>query len=65
MAYVYILESLRDGRYYIGSTKDIEKRLKHHKSGFTHSTKRFGGIPLEYFGFKLIRVDVLLPEITF
>ena len=48
MAYVYILESLRDGRYYIGSTKDLEKRLKHHKSGFTHSTKRFGGVKLVF-----------------
>ncbi|NCO23334.1 endonuclease [bacterium (Candidatus Moisslbacteria) CG02_land_8_20_14_3_00_36_53] len=48
MAYVYILESLRDGRYYIGSTKNLEKRLKHHKSGFTHSTKRFGEIKLVF-----------------
>jgi putative endonuclease len=46
MAYVYILESLRDGRYYIGSTKDLGQRLKHHESGFTPSTKRFGKIKL-------------------
>jgi len=42
MAYVYILESIKDGRYYIGSTVDLEKRLKHHIGGFTPSTKRLG-----------------------
>ena len=46
MAYVYILESLRNGRYYIGSTIDLDSRLRHHKGGFTHSTKRFGEIQL-------------------
>ena len=48
MAYVYILESLRDGRYYVGSTKDLDKRLNHHKKGFTPSTKRFGGVKLVF-----------------
>ena len=44
MACVYILQSLRDGRFYIGSTADLEKRTKHHFGGFTPSTKRFGRI---------------------
>ena len=43
MAWVYILRSNRDGRFYIGSTTDIKSRLKHHAGGFTHSTRRFGG----------------------
>ncbi|MEK7567254.1 MAG: GIY-YIG nuclease family protein [Patescibacteria group bacterium] len=30
MPYVYILKSLRDGRYYIGSTIDLDLRLQHH-----------------------------------
>ncbi len=46
MSFVYILKSLKDGRYYIGSTTNLEERLKHHKSGFTPSTKRFGGVEL-------------------
>ena len=46
MAYVYILESVRDKRYYIGSCLKINERLKHHCGGFTHSTKRFGGFKL-------------------
>jgi len=46
MAYVYILESTRDGRYYIGSCVDIIDRLHQHKSGWTPSTRRFGGFNL-------------------
>ncbi len=46
MPYVYILESLKDGRYYIGSTMDLNKRLAHHKCGGTPSTKRFGELIL-------------------
>ncbi|QQG42951.1 MAG: GIY-YIG nuclease family protein [Candidatus Giovannonibacteria bacterium] len=46
MAYVYILKSLRDGRFYIGSTINLIQRLKHHAGGFTPSTKRLGKIEL-------------------
>jgi putative endonuclease len=48
MAWVYILKSLNDGRYYIGSTTDLNKRLVHHKNGHTPSTKRFGQIDLVF-----------------
>jgi putative endonuclease len=36
--FVYILQSLKNGRYYIGSTNDIERRLVEHNSGKTRST---------------------------
>jgi len=48
MPYVYILESLDDGRYYVGSTADLGKRLRHHIGGFTPSTKRFGKVKLVF-----------------
>ncbi|MCX6731386.1 MAG: GIY-YIG nuclease family protein [Candidatus Parcubacteria bacterium] len=48
MAFVYILQSRRDGRFYIGSTVDIKKRMRHHKGGFTPSTKRFGELDLVF-----------------
>lgn len=48
MAYVYILESISDGRFYIGSTVDLSKRIRHHQKGFTPTTKRFGGIKLVF-----------------
>lgn len=60
MPHVYILESITDGRYYIGSTINLESRLKHHISGHTPSTKRFGKIKLvfsqEYTSLKEARI---------
>lgn len=40
MFYIYILKSIA-GRYYIGSTNNIDKRLKEHNLGKTRSTKNF------------------------
>ena len=37
--YIYILKSLRDGRYYIGETHNPEARLEFHNSGKQRSTK--------------------------
>ena len=34
-----MLKSLKDGKRYIGYTKDIDRRLKEHNSGKTASTK--------------------------
>ncbi|MBU4256952.1 GIY-YIG nuclease family protein [Patescibacteria group bacterium] len=48
MAFVYILKSLTDGRYYIGSTTNLDQRIEHHKNGHTPSTKRFGRISLVF-----------------
>jgi len=39
--YLYILESEVSGRYYIGITTDVKKRLKQHNSGKTRSTKAY------------------------
>lgn len=42
MYFVYIIQSLKDGSYYVGQTKDIERRLeKHNKanSGYTATKK--------------------------
>ena len=43
MYYVYILQSNKHGRYYIGHTEQIDERLKTHNSGRVKSTKN--GIP--------------------
>ena len=37
--YVYILKSLKDNGYYIGETKDIQKRLAFHNGGLQRSTR--------------------------
>ncbi|HXK41123.1 MAG TPA: GIY-YIG nuclease family protein [Candidatus Paceibacterota bacterium] len=39
MYFVYILKSLKDNRYYIGQTGDINIRLRQHNNGKVHSTK--------------------------
>ena len=39
MYFVYVLISLSYGTRYIGSTKDIDKRLKEHNSGKVRYTK--------------------------
>ncbi|NOY05848.1 MAG: GIY-YIG nuclease family protein [Chlorobi bacterium] len=36
---VYILRSLKDGKYYYGCTADIEKRIAAHNAGKVRSTK--------------------------
>lgn len=37
--YVYFLRSLKDYKFYIGCTSDLEKRLVYHNSGKNKSTK--------------------------
>lgn len=44
MYYTYVLESLRNGRFYTGSTDNLDKRLTEHNSGkskYTRLTKPF------------------------
>jgi putative endonuclease len=36
---VYILESLKDGSYYVGSTNNLQERLKRHNEGRVAYTK--------------------------
>ena len=39
MFYVYILQSLKDKKLYIGYSSDLKRRLKEHKTGGSKSTK--------------------------
>jgi len=48
--YVYILKSLKDGKYYIGYTTNIEARLAFHNAGKQRSTK--SRIPFELIHFE-------------
>ena len=41
MAWVYILESQKNKRFYIGSTVNLEERLKRHNSGYEKATKSY------------------------
>ncbi len=46
MSFVYILRG--DKKYYVGSTVNVEERLKQHLSGKTHTTKRMGKLSLVF-----------------
>jgi len=39
MYFVYLLQSKKDKKYYIGQTDDIDKRLKYHNEGKVKSTQ--------------------------
>lgn len=41
--YVYVLQSKKTCRWYIGSTRDLRKRILNHNAGKSRSTKH--GIP--------------------
>jgi putative endonuclease len=48
MYFTYILVSSKDGKYYYGSTSDIEKRLSKHNKGDVRSTKNRMPLSLYY-----------------
>lgn len=43
--YTYVLKNIKDGKLYIGSTGDLEIRVKQHNNGEVFSTK--GRLPFE------------------
>ena len=45
MFFVYIIHSRRLNRFYVGSTVNIEKRLREHNAGYSLSTR--AGCPWE------------------
>ena len=47
--YVYILLSLKDGKFYIGFTGNLQARLEQHKSGQVTSTSKRLPIKLIYY----------------
>ena len=47
--YVYVLESIKDKKRYIGFAADLRKRLEEHKKGLSFSTKPRLPMKLIYF----------------
>ena len=45
---MYIIQSIQSGRYYIGSTDNLEKRLVRHNKGYSRYTKGKGPFKLVY-----------------
>ncbi len=45
---VYILQSLKDGGYYVGCTSNLEERLARHNSGKTKSLRKRRSLKVVY-----------------
>jgi putative endonuclease len=50
MYFVYIIQSQKNKCFYIGSTQDLDRRLKEHESGKTRSLKNKGP-------FEIVRIE--------
>lgn len=62
MHYVYVLLSLKDQKFYIGFSEDVEKRLKDHNAGRNTSTKVRMPLELIYYEAHLSQEDALRRE---
>jgi len=49
MNYLYILKSLKDNNFYIGSTTDLKRRFQEHTKGLVVSTKNRRPLELIYY----------------
>ena len=62
MYYVYVLESERDGRLYIGFTGNLNRRIDLHNSGKVESTRRRIPFKLIYYEASLCKDDAVRRE---
>ncbi|HBO98038.1 MAG TPA: endonuclease [Candidatus Omnitrophica bacterium] len=62
MFFVYVLQSQKDQRYYVGYTKDIERRIKDHNRGKSKSVRNRGPFQLIYNEPFATRVDAVNRE---
>ena len=63
MYYTYILKSKKSGRFYTGSTNDLQKRLKLHNDGKSNFTKKDKPYELIYYEACKEREDAFAREI--
>lgn len=49
MYFVYSLKSKKNSKFYIGSTKNLEKRIEEHNSGKCFSTKNLKPLEIIYY----------------
>ncbi len=61
--YVYILKSLKNGSYYIGSARNVEERLKRHNEGKVKATRNI--FPLEICFSQKFRTVIEAKQVEF
>ena len=57
MYYVYVLQSRKDKRFYVGSTKDLKSRFDDHKFGRVESTKDRRPLKIVYYEASVLKKD--------
>jgi len=60
--YVYILLSLKDNKFYIGSTSDLRQRFAAHKNGLVNATKNRLPMELIFYEAYLDKYDAIRRE---
>ena len=65
MFYSYILKSLKDNRYYYGSTVNLENRVEKHNRGDVKSTKNRRPLELHFFEIHNSRSDAFKREMFY
>ena len=62
MYYTYVLQSTKDGNFYVGFTKDLKLRFKQHDKGLVEATKNRKPIKLIYYEACLYQDDAIKRE---
>jgi putative endonuclease len=62
MHYVYVLRSIKDGRFYVGYTANLRRRLPEHNAGMVASTKHRTPFKLIYYEACTQQADALKRE---
>lgn len=52
VAFVYLLQSLKDGKFYLGWTTNLQRRIQKHNEGLVNSTKTRR--PFQLAGFEVL-----------
>ena len=58
MFYAYVLQSAKDGKWYTGSTSNLQKRFRNHNSNKVNYTKNRGPFKLIYYEVCLCQDDI-------
>ena len=62
MYYIYVLQSIKDGKFYTGFTDNLERRIKEHNRGDEPSTKPRMPFELVYFEWCINKKDAIARE---
>ena len=62
MNYVYVLQSLKDKKFYVGRTENIKLRLEQHNKGLVNSTRMRMPLKLIYYEVCLSKYDAIKRE---